>query len=326
MDNLTHTLVGWALGQAGLKSKTRKGLAALMLGANAPDVDVLFGWVPWAPLATHRGVTHSLVGGTLILPLLVAAALWTLDRWQVRRRATFKSGLEMRFGWLLGLSFLGVLSHPLLDLQTSYSVQLFSPFDAGWWHSDSLFIIDLVLWSLLGLSIWWSRRRERRGGDWPMPAQAGLAAVLVYIALNLGLSQSARQVAPSPLARCGHPSAIYTSPLPGAFWRRDVVWRVEGGYVFGRFDPLKRPVWAVADCRPLPNGLNDPLVRAAIARDPGLKRYLGWSTMPLATVGRSTCSARVTIGDARYLDAKGKSRIARSAEVPLSCQAGEGGG
>ena len=63
VDNFTHSLAGWALGQTGLKRKTRKGLAALILGANMPDIDVFFGWVPWAPLATHRGWTHSLVGG-----------------------------------------------------------------------------------------------------------------------------------------------------------------------------------------------------------------------------------------------------------------------
>ena len=44
LDNLTHCLAGWALGQAGLKRKTRKGLAALILGANMPDIDVFFGW------------------------------------------------------------------------------------------------------------------------------------------------------------------------------------------------------------------------------------------------------------------------------------------
>jgi len=61
MDNLTHSLVGWVLGEAGLKERTRKGLAALILGASAPDIDVFFGWVPWEPLATHRGITHSLI-------------------------------------------------------------------------------------------------------------------------------------------------------------------------------------------------------------------------------------------------------------------------
>ncbi|MEO6153211.1 MAG: hypothetical protein ABIT09_12700 [Croceibacterium sp.] len=46
MDNLTHSLVGWTLGQTGLKRKSRKGFGALILGANMPDIDVFLGWVP----------------------------------------------------------------------------------------------------------------------------------------------------------------------------------------------------------------------------------------------------------------------------------------
>ena len=94
-----------------------------------PDIDVFFGWVPWAPLATHRGFTHSLVGGVLLMPPLLAGLLWLLDRWQVRRGAEFRSGLAMHFGWLVALSYLGTLTHPLLDWQTTYAVQLFSPFE-----------------------------------------------------------------------------------------------------------------------------------------------------------------------------------------------------
>ena len=80
MDNFTHSLVGWAIGQAGLKTRTRKGLAALVLGANMPDIDVLFSWSPWLPLATHRGFTHGLIGGVLLMPPLLAGLLWLLDR------------------------------------------------------------------------------------------------------------------------------------------------------------------------------------------------------------------------------------------------------
>jgi inner membrane protein len=106
MDNLTHTLTGWALGQAGLKTRTRKGLAALILGANMPDIDVFFGWVHWDPLAIHRGFTHG-IGGVLVLPLILAGLLWLLDQWQVKRGETFESGLPMRWRWLLALSYIG---------------------------------------------------------------------------------------------------------------------------------------------------------------------------------------------------------------------------
>src|SRR5262245_46221962 len=189
MDNLTHSLVGWTLGQTGLKRKTRKGLAALILGANMPDIDVFLGWVPWAPLATHRGFTHGLVGGVLLMPPLLAGLLWLLDRWQQKRGAEFRSGLAMHFGWLVALSYIGKLSHPLLDWQTAYAIQLFSPFDTRWYHVDSLFIIDVWIWLGLGLAIWLSMRREaRERSDWGRPALAALAVLALYIGGNLAIT------------------------------------------------------------------------------------------------------------------------------------------
>jgi len=141
LDNLTHSLVGWALAETGLKRRTRKGLAACVLAANMPDIDVFFGWVPWAPLAMHRGFTHGLVGGVLLMPSLLAGLLWLLGRWQIRRGAVFRSGLSMHLGWLVALSYLGALTHPLLDLQNTYAVQLLSPISTTWFHADGLFIV-----------------------------------------------------------------------------------------------------------------------------------------------------------------------------------------
>ena len=79
-------MAGWVLGQAGLKTNTRKGLAALILGANMPDIDVFFGNAPWDPLAIHRGFTHGLVGGVVVMPPILAGLLWLLDRWQIEPR------------------------------------------------------------------------------------------------------------------------------------------------------------------------------------------------------------------------------------------------
>ena len=39
MDNLTHSLVGALLGQAGLKRRTGLAMPALIIGANLPDID-----------------------------------------------------------------------------------------------------------------------------------------------------------------------------------------------------------------------------------------------------------------------------------------------
>jgi inner membrane protein len=299
MDNLTHSLVGWALGQTGLKRKTRKGLAALIMGANAPDIDVFLGWVPWEPLATHRGITHSLVVGVWVMPLLTAAFLWLLDRWQVRRGAIFASGLEMRFGWLLALAFIGCLTHPLLDWQTVYAVQLFSPFDLRWYHTDALFIVDV--WVILALSaaIWLSRRRERAGHvNWGFPATAALAGVAAYIALNGALGALAR-AAPQIEAPYARPDTIVASPPPALFWRREVVWRQDGAIWRGDYDPFVSPLYLERYSGPAPDGMNDPRARRA-AHDPAARGFLAWSIMPVATVTETTCGTMVRFGDARY--------------------------
>jgi len=313
MDNFTHSLAGWALGQAGLKTKSRKGLAALILGANMPDIDVFFQWVGWAPLAMHRGFTHGL-GGMIVLPPFLAGLLWLLDRWQIKRGKSFNSGLEMHFGWLVGLSYLGALTHPLLDLQTTYSVQLLSPFTNGWYHSDSLFIIDVWLWSLLAGSIAWSRWRERRGHEWQRPVQGAIAIALTYISFNLGLSQTATETVQrrSPTA-----TAIFASPPPVWFWRRSMSWREGRSIGRAEFEPFGG---GLLPSQPLqPDGMDDPIVRAALARDRSLRKFLGWSILPVADVERGSCEAKVFIGDARYGEmGSRRSRLARESTVPLS--------
>ena len=312
MDNFTHSLVGWALGQSGLKTKSRKGLAALILGSNMPDIDVFFQWVSWAPLAMHRGFTHGL-GGMIVLPPFLAGLLWLLDRWQLKRGATFNSGLAMHVGWLVGLSYLGALTHPLLDLQTTYSVQLLSPFTNGWYHSDSLFIIDVWLWTLLAGSIAWSRWRERRSREWQRPVQGAIAIALVYISFNLGLSQTATEAVEqrSPTA-----TAIFASPPPVWFWNRSMSWREGRSIGRAEFEPFGG---GLLPSQPLqPDGMDVPIVRAALSRDRALRKFLGWSILPVADVERGRCEAKVFIGDARYGEmGSRRSRLARETLVPL---------
>lgn len=302
MDNFTHSLTGWAIGQAGLKNKSRKGLAALILGANAPDIDVFFGGMACLPLATHRGATHSLVSGIWVLPVLLAALLWAFDRWQVARGATFKSGLPMRPGWLLILSFIGVVSHPLLDLQTSYAVQLLSPFSNDWFHSESLFIIDVWLWTALSFAIWLSRRREKRGeARWMHPARAVLAVMAAYIAMNTGISVQAKQVAERAPA-LARPDVIFSSIEPAIFWRRKLVWR-EGEMIRrATYDPLRSPGRVFDVLPPVPTNMADPLARAGMAATPDIARFMRWSVMSMAVVKREGCTATVTYGDARFGD------------------------
>ena len=306
-------MAGWVLGQAGLKAQTRKGLAALILAANMPDIDVFFGSAPWDPLATHRGFTHGLIGGVLVMPPVLALLLWLLDRWQLSKGATFKSGLPMRIGWLVALCYLGAVTHPLLDLLTTYSVQLFSPLSKSWYHADGLFIIDIWIWLLLALSIGFSKRREQHGKEWRRIPQAAIAIALLYIGLNLGITERA-DAAVRQWAEKRPVEALFASPPPVAFWRRDLVWREGDCYRRSHYDPLSGGFGGVSSCTP--THMTDPFIREAIQRDQGLRKFLKWSILPEADVVRSRCSASVTIGDARYGQGR-RSRLGRQTVVPI---------
>jgi len=315
MDNFTHSLAGWALGQTGLKKKSRKGLAALILGANAPDIDVFFFWVPWAPLSTHRGVTHSLVGGWLVLPLGLAALLWLFDRWQVKRGAAFRSGLEMNFGWLLTLAYLGCLTHPLLDWQTSYAVQLFSPFADLWFHNSSLFIIDVWVWSGMAFAIWLSRRREKQGGNWRKPAIVASAALVLYISANGVVSEFARR---APIVGAPHakPDTVVVSPPPALFWRREVVWRQDNMIGRGEYDPF-RSLSMLQTIEPAqPDGMLDPAAQEGLRSDPSAVRFGRWSILPTAIVTREPCKVTIMYQDARYSSRSNRGPMSQTVTLP----------
>jgi inner membrane protein len=316
MDNFTHSLAGWALGQTGLKTRSRKGLAALIMGANMPDIDVFFTWAPWVPLATHRGFTHGLIGGVLLMPPLLAGLLWLLDRWQISRGERFDGGLSMHFPWLVALAYIGTLTHPLLDLQTTYSVQLLSPFSTQWFHAESLFIIDIWLWSGLSFAIWLSRRREKRAGAWRRPAVIALAAACVYIAFNGAISLMARNALVAAVRP--QPDILFANSQPALFWKRNLVWRREGMIGRASYDPL-RSISSVSDVAPPePDNMRDPVVRRAMGATPALVRFMRWSTVPVAAVERRRCSAIVLFSDARFGTPRPGSRFLEQASVPLS--------
>ncbi|WP_043602782.1 metal-dependent hydrolase [Novosphingobium sp. Rr 2-17] len=311
MDNITHSLVGWALAETGLKKRSRKGLAACVLAANMPDIDVFFGWSPWAPLAMHRGFTHGLVGGVLLMPPLLAGLLWLLDRWQVKRGDVFKSGLPMRFGWLVTLCYLGALTHPLLDLQNTYAVQLLSLASTQWFHTDGLFIMTPWVLAMLGLGVWQSRKR-RTGG----PAVLALAGLVAFILANIGISGLARQA----LVNDGiHADRVFASPGPIRFWRRDVVWRERGSITQGTYDPLVNLGHLIERGAPVADNMSDPLVARAAVATPETIKFMAWSQLPAARIERQRCSAKVTFGDGRFFGMRTITSFDVAATVPTPC-------
>jgi inner membrane protein len=148
MDPVAHTFTGMALAAAGLRRATPLAAAALIAGANAPDVDVFSGlFGEFAPMAFRRGWTHGVLALAL-WPFVLTGLLLAWDR-HVRRRRT-PAAVPARAGPLLFLSALGVVTHPALDWLNNYGLRWLMPFDGRWFYGDAVFIIDPWLWLALG--------------------------------------------------------------------------------------------------------------------------------------------------------------------------------
>jgi inner membrane protein len=228
MDNLTHGLTGALMGQTGLKKKTGLGMAALILGANLPDIDVVgLLWLDeQEALGFRRGITHGPIGVAL-LPIGLAALLWGFDRWQSSRGKRPEARDPVSFKWLYILGLIGAISHSLMDWFNNYGVRFLYPFDRDWYYGDTLFIIDIYLWAILGLSTWWSARTNRAGGNGAAKAWIGIAIACVYAFMNWGITVF-NETNKGTLAE-PYPTYVIGNPQPGQFWRRERIIQTEDG-------------------------------------------------------------------------------------------------
>jgi inner membrane protein len=147
MDNLTHSFIGLAASKAGLERLSPGTTVVCLLAANAPDSDIItlvFG--RWVYLQNHRGITHSIVG-TLGLAVALPLVFYLVDLLLSRVR---KSGRKVRLRGLLIASILVSATHPLMDWTNNYGVRFLLPWDARWFYGDLVFIIDPLLWMVLG--------------------------------------------------------------------------------------------------------------------------------------------------------------------------------
>jgi inner membrane protein len=317
MDNLTHSLAGAALGRAGLYGRSGLSAAALIIGANLPDIDVL--GLPFGQnLAFRRGITHGPIA-MLVLPLLLTAALLAWSRLRSRRRDASPADIPVRADQLLMLSYIGVLSHPALDWLNNYGVRLLMPFSERWFYGDSIFIIDPWIWIALGAGVWMARRRGRLSLEGAArPARMSIVAVGAYIALMLAGSRYAHRFAHDHVAAEGNgpPRRVMAGPVPINPLERELIVDMGDRYRIGRLTFL--PSVAVTLDGALPVNADLPEVRAA--RDAGaFRNFLYWSRFPHFTVERSGDSARVTVSDVRFANRGGiTSSFSESVVVPAS--------
>ena len=211
MDPLAHTLVGASLAETRLGSVGRTSLAgpALILGANAPDIDAVTMFVSRdLSLGFRRGWTHGALA-MIVLPLVLTGFLLLLDRavaaWRGREP-------RARAGPLLALSTVAVLSHPALDWLNTYGVRFLMPFDGTWFYGDALFIIDPWVWLLAATPVVLARSASRVGAA---------AWIVLGIAATSLITGFAGAPAPARVLWCAGVAAIVWLRLSGR-WRRQV--------------------------------------------------------------------------------------------------------
>jgi inner membrane protein len=299
MDNLCHTLVGAALGETGLKRRTPLGMATLLIGANLPDVDAFtyaFSDGPTA-LEFRRGWTHGVLA-MAVLPVVLAGSMTGLDRAIRRRRRPERA--PARFGALLFLSFVSVLSHPLLDFLNTYGVRFLYPFSKRWFYGDALFIVDPWVWIALALGIAFSRARADLGRSHAgQPAGAALGAVAAYVGIMLFSSAAGRGLVERAAGDSGlSPRRAMVSPTPLNPFRRVVVIEVPDGYRLGDLRWRARPRLALVPDFLARNDRSPLAVAASRTRDG--EKFLVWARFPYYEIRREKRSALVSIRDARY--------------------------
>ena len=154
MDSLTQIVLGAAVGEAVLGRKI--GNKAMLYGAIAgtiPDLDVLASHFTdtVTALEIHRGFTHSILFSIVFAPFFG----WMVSKYE--KCKNFKN-------WTL-LFFLALVTHPILDAQTTWGTQLFWPFEIRLAFKN-IFVIDplytLPFLAFLILTMFQKRSSKKR--------------------------------------------------------------------------------------------------------------------------------------------------------------------
>jgi len=153
MDTITHGIAGALIGKAIFRgedmfashpmNRGRILTWSLMLGAVFPDSDVfrdIFSSDRLLIITWHRSITHSL----LMLPLwaLLLAAI-------THAFANSRKWQAPSFAALTAIYGVGILSHILLDLVTSFGTMIWSPLKWSRPAWDLVFIVDFTLTAIL---------------------------------------------------------------------------------------------------------------------------------------------------------------------------------
>ena len=296
MDPVTHVALGAVV--AHTAAHRTLGTRVLVVGAAAgasPDIDTLLSLSGdyFDELTLHRGITHSLFFAPVAGPLL-GYAVWRLER---------RGGTQRLRAWIVALT-LALLSHPLIDVTTSYGVQLLQPFSDARFAVWAMPIIDPVytLVLLAGCLVAWRRP------NWRAAPVVALALSTGYLAYAWHLGEAAADTARAELRAEGieNPEVAAFPMLLQVHYRR-VVARTDAEVRTG-FVSMWRPcpiAWSTAPRVRRARRWMPGAVRARDASSSGspwagcttLRPHRGWCLRISATGSRPmpvrACSARL---------------------------------
>jgi inner membrane protein len=202
MEPVTHFLTGACIGRAGFNRRTAYATLAAVLAAEAPDLDMIWGFAgPVEGMKHHRGITHTFWAVPVVAGVVVGA-VWLLDRGLTARRRNAEGASSLssaqagdkggnaqqpiHWGWLYLTACVAALSHLLLDWTNNYGVRPFFPFNPHWYAGSFMFIVEPVVWLLLFLALFmpWvlgladreigARKQRFRGRGWAIFALTGM--------------------------------------------------------------------------------------------------------------------------------------------------------
>src|SRR2546430_2611774 len=268
MDTITHGIAGALIGKAVFRGEDmfasqpmncgRIITWSLMLGAVFPDSDVLrdiFSHDKLLVITWHRSFTHSLV----LLPL------WALLLAGITRAfANPRKWEAPSFLALTGIYAVGVLSHILLDLVTSFGTMIWSPL------------------------------------QWSRPAWDIIFIACAAHAHHIALLRSQKFAELYPL----RVESIGALPLPPSLWRWDGLIRTERGVYELRMDLADKPAsdreLLTLEHHYFPDAPPNSYIDVA-KRLPEVQKVLWFSRFPVTRFHKEGDVAVVEIADIRFM-------------------------
>ncbi len=143
MDSITHIALGACIGEAFFeKGFGKKAMVWGALAQSIPDIDFIAGaWLNTSEeLLAHRGFTHSLLFGLLIVPVLALAA----DKIHYPHNIRFRK-------WILFFS-VEVFLHLFIDGFNNYGIGWFEPFSHYRFSFNAIYVADPFFSIWLGIA------------------------------------------------------------------------------------------------------------------------------------------------------------------------------